>query len=77
MVISNLKYLGKLPQLKEFLIDEEDYDKNSKYMKIWYYTTAWTARLARARIGVKEDIEKCISLLESEIKRILMKYIYA
>ena len=59
----------ELPQLKEFLIDEEDYDKNSKYMKKWYYTTAWTARLARARMGVKEDIEKCISLLESEIKK--------
>ena len=35
----------------------------------WYYTTGWVARLARARMGVKKDIEICIKLLESEFKK--------
>ena len=59
----------ELPRLKELLIDEEAYANSSKNISKWYYTTAWAARLARARMGVKEDISKCIFLLESEIKK--------
>lgn len=32
----------------------------------WYRTLSWEARLARARMGVKEDIARCIELAERE-----------
>ncbi len=56
----------QLPRLKELLIDEMEYQAQADKMgdKKWYYTTGWQARLARARMGVKEDIEKCIQLVK-------------
>lgn len=64
--VANMK--DQLPVLKEFLIDEVAYsnDPNMKHFPKWYYTTCWSARLARARMGVKEDIQKCIELAEAE-----------
>ncbi len=58
----------QLPLLEELLVDEDKYqtDPNMKHGPRWYYTTAWAARLARARMGVKEDINRCIELAESE-----------
>lgn len=64
--VANMK--DQLPVLKEFLIDEVAYsnDPNMKHFPEWYYTTGWAARLARARIGIKEDIARCIELAEAE-----------
>jgi len=57
-----------LPRLATLLVDEMQYqaeaDKTGE--KKWYLTTAWAARLARARMGVKEDIARCIELAEGE-----------
>jgi hypothetical protein len=59
----------ELPRLKDLLINELDNEpnKNKAMGTKWYQTTGWAARLARARMGVKEDIEKCVKLIESEI----------
>jgi hypothetical protein len=58
----------QLTILKELMIDELSYRNypNMKHFPKWYYTTGWVARLARARMGVKEDIERCIELVEEE-----------
>ena len=51
----------ELPLLEELLIEKD----NVSYTTKWYYKTSWYARLARARMGIKEDIEECIKLSES------------
>jgi len=58
----------QLPRLKGLLIDEIQYQAEAKRSgdKKWYLTTGWAARLARARMGVEEDIERCIELAEAE-----------
>ena len=58
----------ELPRLETLLIDELAYirDPNMRHFPKWYYTLGWRARLARARMGVKEDIAKCIELAENE-----------
>lgn len=58
----------ELPRLKELTIDEIEYSKsNDPFEKVYpfYLTNGWEARLARARMGIKEDIIKCIELSES------------
>lgn len=61
----------ELPLLKELLIDEKNYEggigiNKSKLNWInWISSTGWNARLARSRMGVKEDIIKCLELAES------------
>jgi hypothetical protein len=56
-----------LPHLKGLLIDELEFKSHEKeYYRKWYHTLGWQARLARARMGVKEDIDKCIELAEAE-----------
>ncbi|HML73905.1 MAG TPA: hypothetical protein PKB02_05370 [Anaerohalosphaeraceae bacterium] len=35
----------------------------------WFYTEAWAARLARARMGAGDDIAKSIQIIEGEINR--------
>jgi len=64
--VANMK--DQLPRLKKLLINEVAYssDPNMRHFPKWYYTSGWAARLARARIGVKEDIQKCIELVEKE-----------
>ena len=52
-----------LPRLEELLIDEMNYNNGPNK---WYNTLGWNARLARARIGVKVDIDKCIELVKKE-----------
>jgi len=55
-----------LPRLEGFLIDEQQF--NAKWRKIgrkWYSTLGWNARLARARMGIEQDINKCIQLADS------------
>lgn len=55
-----------LPRLEGFLIDEQQF--NAKWRKIgrkWYSTLGWNARLARARMGIEQDINKCIQLVDN------------
>jgi len=58
----------ELPRLKTLLMDEAAYiaDPSRRDFPKWYYTLGWRARLARARMGVKEDIACCIELAEGE-----------
>lgn len=61
-----------LPRLGELLIDEDVYRNNpnpNNQIRKWYYAVGWNARLARARMGIKGDIEKCIRLVDSEPHR--------
>jgi hypothetical protein len=61
----------QLGQLQALVIDELAYAEEAKRTgnKEWYYTTGWAARLARARMGVTEDIERCIKLVDDEIEQ--------
>jgi hypothetical protein len=59
-----------IPDLKKYLIDEKTLinvttqPQESKIGIPWYATQSWYARLARARMGVREDIERCLVLIE-------------
>lgn len=57
----------ELPRLKQLLIDELAYstDPKMRHSPKWYFTSGWAARLARARMGVKADIEKCLKLVDT------------
>ncbi len=59
----------ELTRLKELSITREEIEKNinDPYGIVfpWYYILGWYAKLARARIGIKEDIVECIELAES------------
>jgi hypothetical protein len=55
-----------MPLLKEMLIDEKAYAADPNRRTQWYFTIGWYARLARARMGIKKDIEQCIKLVDSE-----------
>lgn len=46
----------QLPRLNELTMDELNYQAGRMNVRKWYLTTAWAARLARARMGVKEDM---------------------
>jgi len=65
--VANLQ--DQLPRLNELLMDEVAYrtDRKTRHSTKWYYSSAWAARLARARMGIKQDIERCIALIEEEI----------
>jgi hypothetical protein len=55
-----------LPRLEELLIDEQEFNrKHRKLGRKWYYTPGWNARLARARMGIEDDINRCIQLVGS------------
>ena len=68
--IANIR--KELPRLKDLLIDESIYKKKTTQANQtppadpWYKTVGWSARLARARMGVAEDIERCIEAVEAE-----------
>jgi len=59
------------PRLGKLLIDELAYqaeaDKTGE--RKWYLTLGWSARLALARTGVEENIDRCVSLIEQEIDK--------
>ncbi|MCU0665488.1 MAG: hypothetical protein MUF05_00060 [Candidatus Omnitrophica bacterium] len=61
-----------LSLLKNLLEDERQYEKK-EHAGSWYGTTSWAARRARARMGSKEDIIRCIQLVEQE-KDKMMRY---
>ena len=50
------------PRLRGLLIDEQKYDSSGR----WYGSVGWCARLALARMGSKQDVARCIELVESE-----------
>jgi hypothetical protein len=56
-----------LPRLEEFIFDEAGYrnDPNKRHCPKWYHTMGWNARLARARMGVESDIDRCLELVET------------
>ena len=58
-----------LPVLEKLLFDEVAYrsDPKMRHFSKWYHRIGWDARLARARMGIKQDIERCIALIEEEI----------
>jgi hypothetical protein len=58
----------QLPTLEKLLIDEMKHQARVEKGEAgftWYYTTGWAARLARARMGIKEDIDRCLQLVEA------------
>ena len=55
----------ELPRLEELTIDEFEYIKDSNNTLKLYHTAGWAARLARARMGIKEDVKRCIEISES------------
>lgn len=58
----------QLPILEKLLIDEMKHQAKVEKREAgitWYYTAGWAARLARARMGVKSDIERCLQLVET------------
>jgi len=66
--VANMK--DQLPHLKKLLINEVAYrsDPKMRHLPKWYYTSGWAARLARARMGVEDDIVKCIQLSDSLLR---------
>jgi len=57
----------ELPNLKKLLVDELEYQKRTG--EPWWFQLSWYARIARARMGIKEDIKRCINLVESDKTR--------
>ncbi len=69
--VANLK--DQIPKLEKLLINEMEYKKKEMeenpdfpYSFGLYSSNGWSARLARARMGVKEDIKRCIEVVEAE-----------
>ena len=60
----------QIPRLNEIVAEDT---KNREHIKPfldkvhWRYTKTWNARLAKARMGVKEDVEYCVSKIKDEI----------
>lgn len=55
----------ELPRLKSLLVDESKYMTGFQSGK-WWASVSWAARLARARMGVQEDVQRAIELVELE-----------
>lgn len=54
--------------MEGMLFDEVEYKRGRQvegHAK-WYHMRGWNARLARARMGVKADIQRCLELVDSE-----------
>jgi len=68
LIVGVANITEELPRLERLLIDELAYqtvaDKTGD--KKWYYTLGWYARLARARMGIQSDTDKCIELVRAE-----------
>lgn len=56
--------------LEKSLMDEKAYQDQTrrKGRTKWYYMEGWAARLALSRMGDKDSIKKCISLIKQEIE---------
>lgn len=61
-----------IPELEYLLIDEMGHQQKVKKRDDgfdWFYTMGWAARLARARMGIRNDIDKSIQLIEENIDK--------
>jgi len=56
----------QLPRLGDLLIDETQPTDPGRPIAYRWATEGWRARLARARMGVQEDVQRCIALVDSE-----------
>ena len=60
----------QISRLNEIVVEDT---KNREHFKPhldkvhWRYTKTWNARLAKARMGVKEEIDSCVSKIKEEI----------
>ena len=58
----------QLPRLNEVIAERTKKIESIKPTEIpWHLTRIWDARLARARMGVKEDIDWCVPKIKEEI----------
>lgn len=63
---------SELPVLKDYIEkNSEEFNNSIREKKFWYSQTVWKALKARARMGAKEDIQKCIKLVEDEPDEII------
>jgi len=60
----------QLPRLRELLSDESTYERDPDAPGRWYGTVSWSARLALARMGSDEDLQKCLQLVEAEDRHV-------
>ncbi len=58
--VADMKF--ELPLLKKLIVEDELRPTKNRYL---YGTISWAALKARARMGVQEDINRCIELVES------------
>jgi len=54
------------PKLRALLADETRLHPETPGARGWYGSIPWTARMALGRMGSRDDIERCIELVESE-----------
>jgi hypothetical protein len=58
----------QLPRLNEVIAKDTEHRESLKPFEIpWNFTKTWEARLAKARMGIKEDIDWCVSKIKEEI----------
>ena len=58
----------QLPRLNEVIAEDTEHRESLKRFEMpWNYTRTWDAHLAKARMGVKEDIDWCVSKIKEEI----------
>lgn len=58
----------QVPRLNEVIAERTKKLESIKPTEIpWYLTRIWEVRLAKARMGVKEDIDWCVSKIKEEI----------
>ncbi|MHC5056244.1 MAG: hypothetical protein ACYTKD_16210 [Planctomycetota bacterium] len=62
LVVGVADVQSQLPRLKEIVLGETA----PQGSKEWWKSPGWAAMRARARMGVDEDIERCIELVEAE-----------
>ena len=66
--VANMK--DEIPRLNEIILEDT---RNRQQLKPhldkvhWRYTKTWDARLAKARMGLKEDIGYCVSKIKEDI----------
>lgn len=56
---------SELPRLKQFLDKNQERLENELLGQNWHGSLSWTVLRARARMGVKEDVQRCIELAQS------------
>ena len=58
----------QISRLNEVIVEDTEHRESLKHFEMpWNFTKTWNARLAKARMGVKEDIAWCVSKIKGEI----------